>query len=384
MVNASMAAGWGERMHLRRLGPWLALVCFAPAARADAPVDWPTGRELERQLAAKVTVTWGGVPLRQALTNLCRQNRLGLVLDRRVDPGQEVEIELAEMPLRDALTQIAARRRLGAAILEGVVYIGPVDTASKLRTLAHLRAQEAAELPAARRSAFRRTRAWRWEDLATPRELLNELAEEAELNFTGLDVPHDLWGGADLPPLLWTARLSLIAAQFGSTFRLAADGRRVEFAPIPEEVAIERSFPGGNQPEELADTWRELLPECRIEVAGSKIVVRGTLEDLEQIESSRSGGSQRTRVTGDAVTRFTLTYRDRPLRPLLDKLAEQANLEFRYDEQALAAAGVSLDTRTSFEAKEVTLDELLRAALDPAGLDFRRDASVVELFPKAP
>ena len=63
-------------------------------------------------------------------------------------------------------------------------------------TLAWLRREAVAALPAARRQALSAERAWEWDDLATPRNLLAALATEARVKIEGLDqIPHDLVAG---------------------------------------------------------------------------------------------------------------------------------------------------------------------------------------------
>ncbi len=75
-----------------------------------------------------------------------------------------------------------------------------------------------------------------WEDLATPRELVAQLARENGLKITGLEkVPHDLWAAADLPPISLVDRLTLIAIQFDLTFAVADGGRRLKLVTLPSE-----------------------------------------------------------------------------------------------------------------------------------------------------
>ena len=214
----------------------LAAILFAAIAalQADAASPWATGPEFQEQLSRPADILWAENPLRQALGRLAEEKRTAIVLDRRVDPEQKLDVQISDVSLRAALQQIAASRGLGVSILGSVVYVGPAAAASRLRTLAALRADDARRLPAAAARKFRRARPMRWDDLATPRSLLVGLAEDNGLELSGLDlVPHDLWAGAELPPLSLTDRLTLLAVQFNLTFAVQSDGADLRLAPLP-------------------------------------------------------------------------------------------------------------------------------------------------------
>jgi hypothetical protein len=364
----------------------VALATSAAAAWADddAPRPPVTGRELAQALELPVGLDWSGVELRPALENLSRSNRLAMVLDRRVDPGQELDLSLSDIPLADALRRIAEDRQIGVSQFGPVAYFGPEGAARALRTVAALRKEAVDGLSSERRKLLLKRRAWGWADLDEPRALIAALAKEGRCQVAGLEqVPHDLWAAASLPPLTLVERLSLVLIQFDLTFQLEDGGKVLKLEPIGEGVAIERSFPGGAEPEALAGAWRKLLPDCRIERAGNRIVVRGRVEDLERIESGATGAGTRTTVTGQGDKNYTLTVKNLPLGGLLDQLARKMKLEIQLDEAAIERAGIGLEQKVSFAVKEVTFDELFKALLGPAGLAHRRMGDKVEIFPAA-
>jgi len=362
------------------------------AAGSEAPGDWLTGSAFELQLAKPVDVFWSGTPLRQAVGSLSRSRRVAALIDRRVDPGQELELRLRGLPLDEVFRQIAESRGLGLSWLGPVAYLGPNRVTSRLRTLAELRRQEVRRLPSAASRTFLVPKRSRWDDFATPRDLLAQLADESRIEISGLEqVPHDLWAGADLPPLSLTDRLTLIAGQFDLTFQIAADGSAVALVPVPDDVAITRSYPGGSEPDELADRWAALVPESRIKIVGGKIYLRGLLEDHERIEDDlrpprRPKLAQPRAGEDEPQKRYTVPEGKGKgqLGPVLEQLATTLELELRLDRQALEQAGISLDEPVSFSAKDATLDELLEAVLKPAGCAFRRQGNVVEIRPAAP
>ena len=369
-------AGAGNACLVCALG-WLAAVgCGASPAEA---ADWLAGPALREQLAQPVKLAWSGVPIRKGLTDLARSQNIAMLLDRRVDPGTPLELSFDKVPVELALERLARSQHLGVSWYGPLVYLGPEPAAARLRTLAALRAAEAKSLPAARRSSFTKTQAWQWDDLAEPRTLVEQLADEARVEIIAIEhIPHDLWPAADLPPLSWTDRLTLVANEFDLTFRIDDDGRKIELIPVPESVLLERSYPGGRNPRELAERWRQQAPKAQVAVEGDKVVVRGRAEDHEALTAAKP--RPQTPAAG-GVEVYTLAVREQPLGPVLEELKQRLGLELHIDEAALKAAAISLDRRVTFNVDKATLDELLAAALKPAGLTFRRRDKAVDIFP---
>src|SRR5207245_1970556 len=134
---------------------------------AEEPVAWLTGDKLRAQLEQKVGIDWGGNKgrtFRQAITRLASSQRVAIVLDRRVDPDQKIELSLDDVTLDAALKLIAANKQLGVAQLGSAIYLGPKGTAEKLRTLAALRKDETLRLPSSVRSRLLQLPPMRWDD----------------------------------------------------------------------------------------------------------------------------------------------------------------------------------------------------------------------------
>ncbi|MGH7194587.1 MAG: hypothetical protein ACREJM_13800, partial [Candidatus Saccharimonadales bacterium] len=211
---------------------------------------------------------------------------MAILLDRRVDPDQPLTLAVDAVVLEEAVENVAHHCQTEVSWFGPLAYLGPRRAARRLRSLAALRGQDAAQLTAKRRQAFARDRAWRWNDLATPRELCQGLAEEANARLESLDLlPHDLWAAADLPPLSWTDRLTLLANEFDLTFEFADGGATVRLVPIVEPVRIERRYSGGSQPAQLAKRFAELAPEAEVARAGGKVIVVGRIEDHERLSA---------------------------------------------------------------------------------------------------
>jgi hypothetical protein len=362
----------------------------AAAETAAAESAWLTGPALAKRLAAPMDVVWSGKPLRAALDSLSRTEKVAIVLDRRIDPDARVDLVISGKSLAEALAEIAQNRNGGTCVVGPVVYIGPAAAAKRLRTLVYLRSQEARALPAEAAKAWTRAKPLAWPDLAEPRQLLAQLARDANIEPKGLElVPHDLWAAADLPPLSLVERLSLIAIQFDLTFTIADDGKTAALVPIPEELAIVRSYEGPPQPETLAKRYAALAPEAQISISGGKVVVRGLLEDHERIASpprpSKQPEPDQPRDI-ESVRIERLTIKNIPLRKALETVAARLELQLHIDRAGIAAAGISLEQPVSVSVSGVTVDELLADMVKSTGLAVKRTGRTVHVTapPRSP
>jgi hypothetical protein len=344
---------------------------------ARAP-RWLTGQDLARHRQQPVSATWSGTALRDALADLAKTQRIAVLLDRRIDPGQAIDLTVDRLPFDTAVERVAEKVAAGATWLGPLAYLGPPEAAARLRTLAALRASEARALAKEQRSALQRDARLSWEELAEPRRLVADLAAEAGIEIEPLDrIGHDLWPATDLPALSWTDRLTLIGNEFDLTFEIV-DAGHVRLAPIAGPVVIERTYPGGKQPDELAAKWRRVAPDAQIEVAAGKLVVRGRVEDHELLGPTKKPKPAPTVPRGEV---YTLRVQEQPLSAVLDTLRKRVSREFIIDEAAIKKANLSLDARVSFSVEQATLDELLAAALKPAKLTFVREGSAYKIVP---
>ncbi len=357
------------------------------AATAREPPHWATGSALQKRLNSPLTIMLLGNSLRQAVGKLSRLQGVAVLIDRRVDPDEKLDIQWEGVPLWAGLEEIARTRSLGVSLLGPVLYLGPRGAAARLRTLSALREEDVRRLPKATAEKFTRAKAMAWDDLATPRELIEKLAAENDVEVAGEDlVPHDLWAAADLPPLSWTDRVTLIAIQFDLTFTISQDGTEVRLVRVPERVAIVRSYPGGADAEETARKFAALAPAAEVKPSAGRVYVRGLVEDQERITQPRRPAlpPQPPARQSLALERFTLTVNQKPVGALLEQLAGHLKLELVIDRQATARAGISLEQPVSFRVDKVTVDELLEAAAKPAGLRAQRRGQTIQVGPAKP
>lgn len=383
--RTSRGAWWRNRARAACWACAAAAIVLAAGAQAAEPALL-NEEELSARLPLPISINWRLVPLRQALASLGAAQRMAIVRDRRVDPEPLLNLAIDGLPLEQALARIAAARKLGVSVLGPVVYFGPAEDADKLRTLAALARDQAERLPPAARQKLLHRAALDWPELSTPRELLVRLGREAGVKFAGgQQIPHDLWPASQWPPLAWTDRLTLLLVQFGLAPELDDAGRTVRFVPLPADPSLVRTYDGGAYARAQSDAWRQRWPSADLRVEGKQIAVRARAEIHDQIAAQRSRRSAPGRPAAPAGGKevFTLSVKDIRLGELLRQFGPRLDLEFTYDQAALEAAGVSLDRRVSLAVKEASLDELLGAAVHPAGLSFRRSGRKVTIEPAA-
>jgi hypothetical protein len=352
-----------------------------------SPVGFP--RELLALPAADAittSVTWGNVPLRQALERLADATAAPIFLDRRVDPTEPVRLVVANRTVGALLSELVNARSLAVTSVGELYYVGPPQTCAWLRTLVAVRLQEAAQQSAELVDVLKVTSATNWPRLSTPRQLVVQLANEAGLAVRHPErIPHDLWPAGALPELSLAARLSILLAGFDLTFVYRSDGRNLEIIPIERPLKFRATYDVLAQQGVNVQRLQRRLPDAGVNIADGKLVLEGRWEQHQQLrqllaETTTPRPSRRTART-DVRQVFTLRVRDQPLRDLMEQLAQRLDFAVVWHESAISQAGISLDERVSFELNDADLDAVLRAALAPVGLAFRRDGRTVEILP---
>jgi hypothetical protein len=368
----------------------LLLVLTLPAApQAGLSTTWLTGTALQKELQEPRDLVLSEAPLRQVLRELSLQRHVAVFIDRRIDPDRRLKVETRDMPLGKALGELAKAHGLGLAFLGPVAYFGPVQATARLRTVVELCRDELHHRPVSVVQKFLRTRPIRWNDFDTPRELLAHLAAENNLTVVGLDqIPHDLWAAADLPALSLIERLTLLVGQFDLTFTVEGAGDRIRLLPVPNDVALVRNYFVPGDPQQTAAGWTAMVPNAKIKVAGSRIVVRGSVETHEQIAAlmhpapaSKTAAASPPRVRRSHVEekRYTVPKSRGRLEFLLTEYAKRLNVQLKIDRDALQRAGISLDQVVSFSVQDATVDDLFRAIATPAGCVCRHAGEVIEI-----
>lgn len=361
--------------------------------------DFLTGPAFENALERIQSLSWQGQQLRTGLQQMSTNRQIAILLDRRVDPGQLLSLQVRNVSLRALLDLIASEARADVSILGSVVYIGPQTTTTRLRTVEEMLSSElvstntiAGETGRQSSSSTRRTfellerQTLNWADLTTPQELLEEIGRHYSLKIESIElIPHDLWGAAVLPSATSTQMLLAVLAQFELSFEWTPEYDGIQIVRMPSEPHIERQFTlrVGTEKEIIAELNRR-MPGLERRVSGRRIIVAGTVEQLETVEGlihpERHKPRPAKRNPGAGITTFTFAA-DAPLLAFMNTLQKQAGYTFKYDQDALEKAGIRLDKRIRLEAKELNAEEVFRLMFDAQNIAFKIDGKTVYLTP---
>lgn len=312
------------------LAALLTTLCAVTSAQDRTATVWLSGLARDRKLDASVGAKFQGVGLRDALGELAKQERVCVLLDRRIDPSRELRLDVGG-PLRSVLEQLATERGAAVAILPGVVYLGPSSTAAALPPALKRLREAAAAVDRTQRKELTTARRWTWTDLAAPRDLLAQLQRESKWRIEGVDeIPHDLWGAGELPALSWLDRASLVLAQFDRTLELDAKGRVARIVPLPPADPSEA---------------RAAARPARRPTAGRRTA--------------------------------KLEVREAPLKDVLRSIAVQFELELQVDPGMPAEA---LAEPVTFKAGELELQPLLKRLLQGRAA-FQLDGNLLRILP---
>lgn len=410
----SEASSWGTRPPRgawRLVVPLIAIlqaagavVTAAPTLERDGP-DAPilrSGAEFKAALDRWISASWhnasedgkSSAQLRRILSHLSETFQVSIVLDRRIDPTQEVAVNLVNRKLSDALRDIAGRASAGMSVLANTVYVGPPASAARLRTLAELRMDElfamSSDLPKGRQFSLGKRIVFPWDDLDRPADLVRRIAERYDLDVQEAQLmPHDLWAGATLPRVNAVEALSLVLIQFDLTFAWSEAAAGIRLLPVPSDVWVKRTYTSiGRDTSAAVRVCHEQMPDLEITAQGSQLVVRGTMEQHDAVAMLLRLGigrrsSRRPRSSGPPplIKRlFTLSVANVPVKAVIQQL-ESSGMTFDYDAEKMTAAGVDFSQTVTIDVKNASADEFFEAVFGPVGVDFTLHNVTVTLTP---
>lgn len=368
----------------------------AVSAFAAEPLS---GKPFEAALEQRIGRSWTGQDghtLRDVVRQLADSQRLSIVLDRRMDPTQSIELTSPPAPVRDLVIAIARKVEAGMSVVGNVVYVGPADSAKKLRTLVELRNADLSKLTsgaAAGKSPWRnrpasltQRKTFHWAELDRPRDMLEEVAGRFKIETDGLDkLPHDLWAATSLPQATATEALSLLLVQFGSTFEFVPNRVAIRLVPIPERVFVERSYTVLASSPVILEAARKQFADVELEQSGAKLIARGTVEQQAELAVWLKPGNQKpSKPTEKPLSerRFTIKEDNVPIGVFL-KTFTDFGVKIEYDQKRFMDEGISLDQKIDIKnVKDLSAEKLFRDLFEPLGVEVTIVGETVRLTPK--
>lgn len=365
----------------------LLLACCGTATADD--VRFLTGSSFRHELTQPIGITRDRAELRPFLRGLAAERRVAILLDRRIDPGTELDANLPPLEFQAAIRTLAVQAGAGVSVVGDTLYVGPRTGTGVIRTLVALREAELGELSdRGRQFELAQTETFAWNDLDRPADLLLRIAQRYGLTVEGLEhVPHDLWAGSTIAGVTAAEALSLILIQFDLNFEWidGAGGVRVGLLPDKVEIARQHTI-RGITPERARAALLEHFPMLEFDFHGRTVDVSATLEQHEAIAVLARGG--RLEQEDESVDFGPLARRHferlrvvrKPLADVLQAL-EANGVAIEYDPDALAAAGIDLTQKISIEITDASVDQLFEALCEPVGLKFKIRGETVILSP---
>jgi len=322
------------------------LPAWDAADAQEQPAASVAGERASTRGVQTATIHWQGVPLRDALERLRKVFDTSTFVDRRVDPNTRVSLDIEASDLEQVLEQLAAEHGWGIGRLGNVVYLGPAHATRQLGAAAEARADAISKLSRSQRATFSRKRAVDWPRLATPRAIVTELIEKNDWRVASAErIPHDLWAAGTLEELTFADQLTLLLIGFDLTYEVQPAERTIEIVALDKAAGIEHADFAPTPP---------TPPKRRAQVAAEA--------NTKQV--------------------YSLRVEEKPVGAVARELAKRLQWQIEFDEEAILAAGLSLDARVSFTVENVEQEELLDAVLRPAGLTFRRNGERITVVPR--
>jgi hypothetical protein len=224
-----------------------------------------------------------------------------------------------------------------------------------------------------------KSQAWKWDEATEPRQLLDDLAQQAGVAIENPEqMPHDLWAAGDLPALPWTDRLTLLLAGFDLTFSVESGGQSIRLVPMPESAVVEKSYTPRGEAADTAAQLRGIVPNATIRVADGKLHVAGSAEDHDKVAQLLSGKSVKTTTVVPGVKQYTVTIDNQPAGAVVQRVAKDLKRTLKFDPEL----NEKLNSKVSFAVTKASLEELLQKTLEPLDLTYKLDEQTLEILSK--
>ncbi len=354
-----------------------------------------TDRNFRRVLSQPFSASWSNVEIRSVIQRICSTQNISIILDRRIDPSLKLRLDLQNLTLEQGLQKLAALAHAKTEIVGSTIYIGPETAASKLKTLLELKSEELAALAdsgaelKSRVLFLSRKKTFHYQDLDQPSDILRQIAAAYQITINnGNQIPHDLWTHGTLTSVNAIEALSLILIQFDLTYRWEEQATQIQLIPIPDTVTIEKTYtPRGSSVVAVTRRLKETFPELSVASSGKTITVSASSELHEKIEQFLNPGANFRNTMPQKVDaipvqrrKFTLWVKNVPLLAIMKKL-EQSGIEFEYDEDQLADAGIDLGQQIDISVNEANAQEFFDSLFRSFKLKYQIEGTRVTLIP---
>jgi hypothetical protein len=189
-----------------------------------------------------------------------------------------------------------------------------------------------------------------------------------------------------LPASALAEQLTILLAGFELTFHVQANERAIDIVPITGPVTLHRRYRLPNELAQPAAVLQQQVPAAQARIENGVAAIDATAEEHDRIAEllrGRPAAEKPPRKKTETRQVYTLRVEEKAVGTVINELARRLNWQVEFDEPAIRAAGLSLETNVSFAVEDADQDALLAALLYPAGLDFRRAGQRLVIVPRA-
>ncbi len=354
---------------------WLLLLAFIVLGEISPAQDGAlTGRSFEKTvMEMPVRVDWFGAGWRSQVIGLANTQRIGVWIDRRVDPDRILELRVPVASFAQVLWLAAESHEHAVAQWDDFFFVGPPNIVAGLpQRISQLRVNIS-------ESNFNQKfiKAWQkpvevqGDKYCEPRDLVNDWSQTAGVTISNLDqIPHDVWNDFRLPRMPLVEAVALVVVGFDLWPEPQSDGSLL-LVPLPTIETISREWKSSAK---LAAFWKEMqdrFPNLQMEDTASGKKITG---DVLAINGVARCWVFRETLKADASLerRYSLTTQA-TRGALLATIANQLGVRFDPD----PAFRQQLTEIVSIEIENGSIEALLTMVLE--GSPFRYELSESEL-----
>jgi len=375
--NSSLPHG-GLRLMYAAAKAWFILLsmlsmadcCLAQDASREM-VQWRTGRQFEKFSKSPISVSWQNAELRSHLMQFSRSQQIAIVLDRRVDPNQLVDLKVKNVSLEQFLLRIAQASGTKFCRFGDCYYVGPASNAERLLGINAILTSGRQN----KRSLLSQTAAMSWPRLTTPQDVLKQLSTANNFEVKGIEeIEHDLMTELNIPAMRLDMRLALLLSQFDCWFKQSKSKRVISITQPPDELKASMRLAGYNADAALLKRLKFAAPSCKITTTKSTINVSGPAAELEMARNiAIESFKPKLRSMDDKRFQLNITNK-RGL--ILKAVAEQLAMEVLVADDCQEI----LEDVILVEVKDATLEMLLTAILANTDCEYSQEGETLRLY----
>ena len=344
-------------------------ICQAQDATLEA-VQWRTGRAFDEFAKSPISVSWQHAKLRSHLTHFSRSQQLAIVLDRRVDPNQLLDLTVKNVSIEQFLLRIAQASGTKFCRFGDCYYVGPPENAERLLGINAILTSGRQR----KQTVLSRSEPMSWPSLATPQEVLKRLSMENDFEIKAFDrIEHDLMTALDTPPMRLDMRLALLLSQFDCWFKQSEKTKTISIIDPPNDLKASLRMEGYEADNALLQRLRATAPSCKVAKTKRSITITGPTEELEMARNVAIESFEPQERSLDQK-RFQLNVKNK--RGLILKaVAEQLAMELEVAEDCQDI----LEDVVAVEVKDATVEMLLDAILVETNCEYALDGQTLRL-----